>query len=237
MWTEACTLARESWNKTNGEKALFWRAYGFVWLIASLAIFAPFLMLVLYFRFYDYFQHVLSAPVTFFVLFASGVLMVVGIFYSIFLFAALPYLCLRYLQGEVITSSLAFRKVLVRKGALFLNWFFFMVIYSLLHTLLHTIWAGQCYLLCVFAFIVFNIVWAFSLLYILDKNEDAFMAFAVSWKMFFKQPLFCLLIAVWVLVLMLFGFFTLFIGSIWAAPAQYNATVLLYQKMQALLGE
>lgn len=224
-------FAKETWKKTEGEKALVWRAYGIAWLVLSLIVFVPAIALMGYFQHYQYFQTTMSGSATFFVIFTAAILFIIGGLYSIFLFASIPYLCLRHLQGDPISVSVAVKKALLHKWKIFLNWLLFSIVYGILHTVVRKIFSGDCVLVCTYVFILVHIIWNISVLNILDKNETAWLAFLNSWRVSVHDIALFLFSGIWVLALSLFSLLTLFIGSIWAVPAQYNTFIMLYQSM------
>jgi hypothetical protein len=233
MLDEFFTLVRESWQKTHGEKAQFWQGYGLAALVFSLAVLLPIAALLIYFNF-SFTQHFFSpfsnAVLTITLL---TVITIVGILYSMFLFAAIPYLSLRYLRNDPLTFSLAARKALVQKWPLFVNWFLFAAIYGLIYRFLKSGFAcDQCAIIVACLFTMLHMILAFAILEVLDKNESPFTAFMNAWQFFIKNIVFCILVAVWLLCLSIFSVVTLFIGSIWAVPAKYNAIVLLYDRVR-----
>ncbi|MCD6046803.1 MAG: hypothetical protein K0S08_450 [Gammaproteobacteria bacterium] len=234
MLDEYFTLVRESWQKTHGEKALLWQGYGLAAFVFSVAVLLPIAALLIYFNFsfsQPLFSGFSNAVLTITLL---TVITIIGILYSMFLFAAIPYLSLRYLRNDPLTFSLAARKALVHKWSLFINWFLFAAIYGFIYRFLKSGFAcDQCTLIVACLFTILHMILAFAILEVLDKNESAFTAFINAWQFFFKNILFCLLVAIWLLCLSIFSVVTLFVGSIWAVPAKYNAIALLYDRVRS----
>ena len=188
----------------------------------------PAIVLLAYFQHYAHFQSVLTSTSIFFIIFLSIVILVIGGFYAIFIFASLPYLCLRYLQGKPITAEAAVKKALLNKWVILLNWLLFSMVYAILHAFTRKIFLGNDFLVSGYLFTLIHFAWDLALLRILDKNEGVWEAFVSSWKIASQDIFLFLFAGFWVFLLSIFSVMTLLIGAIWAVPAQFNAVVLLY---------
>lgn len=228
------SFAKDTWKKTYGEKALFWRAYGFVLGVLILAVFLPIAVLVAYFHYFSVLTFA-NTSVTVILVSVLTVIAVVGLFYNLILLASLPYLVLRFLRHEQegVSFSVTARKALVHKWAIFANWFLFSLIFGFIHVLLkHWMTCDGCIILRSTIFTLMHLILSMAILDILDKNETAFVAFANAWKYFIQNFLDVIMVVIWCGLLSIFSLITLFIGSVWTVPAQYNAIVLLYERFR-----
>jgi hypothetical protein len=223
------SLIKTSWKKTDGQKALFWKGYGFVLLFLVCIVYLPIAVLVTYFHYFTG-PTLPNTTLTVFLVVALIVIAVIGVFYTIILFSTLPYFALRFLkQEEPFNFSAIARKALVHKWAIFANWFCMGFTFGIIHKLLETLTGCYtCVALQLAVFTLLHLMVSIATLEILDKNKPTFIAFANTWKLLFNNFISFILTSVWLCLLTLFSFVTLFIGAIWAVPAQYNAIALLF---------